>query len=158
MAVFWVVAPCSLVAVYRRLIRACCFHHLGDRPTRRRENLKSHEWIAYHRHNWCENFRIRYGPFLLSIKNFWIICHATIWVPRIQNVLGVTWYFIAITGSLYMFIASYFKHTSCLSIVKFGAIVTFKFVYLIFVLSVNKWAFICVFSKVFDVLNTSVTL
>jgi hypothetical protein len=30
MAVFWVVAPCSLVEVYRRFRRACCRHHQGD--------------------------------------------------------------------------------------------------------------------------------
>jgi hypothetical protein len=27
MAVFWVVAPCSLVEVYRRFRGACCLHH-----------------------------------------------------------------------------------------------------------------------------------
>jgi hypothetical protein len=32
MAVFWVVAPCSLVEVYRRSRGACCLHHYGDRP------------------------------------------------------------------------------------------------------------------------------
>jgi hypothetical protein len=31
MTVFWVVAPCSLVEVYRRLRGACCLHHQGDR-------------------------------------------------------------------------------------------------------------------------------
>jgi hypothetical protein len=29
MAVFWVVALCSLVEVYLRFISACCFHHQG---------------------------------------------------------------------------------------------------------------------------------
>jgi hypothetical protein len=29
MAVFWVVAPCSLVKVYRRFSCACCLHHQG---------------------------------------------------------------------------------------------------------------------------------
>jgi hypothetical protein len=29
-AVFWVVAPCSLVEVYRRFRGACCLHHQGD--------------------------------------------------------------------------------------------------------------------------------
>jgi hypothetical protein len=33
MAVFWVVAPCSLVEVYRRFRGACCLHHQGDRPS-----------------------------------------------------------------------------------------------------------------------------
>jgi hypothetical protein len=27
MAVFWVVAPCSLIEVYRRVTDACCLHH-----------------------------------------------------------------------------------------------------------------------------------
>jgi hypothetical protein len=31
MAVFWVVAPCSLV-VHRRFGDACCLHHQGDEP------------------------------------------------------------------------------------------------------------------------------
>jgi hypothetical protein len=30
MAVFWVVAPCSLVAVYRPFRGTCCIHHQGD--------------------------------------------------------------------------------------------------------------------------------
>jgi hypothetical protein len=30
MAVSWVVAPCSLVEVYRRFRDACCLHHQGD--------------------------------------------------------------------------------------------------------------------------------
>jgi hypothetical protein len=32
MAVFWVVAPCSLVEVYRRFRSACCLHYQDDRP------------------------------------------------------------------------------------------------------------------------------
>jgi hypothetical protein len=31
MAVFWVVAPCSLVEVYRRFRGACRLHHQGDK-------------------------------------------------------------------------------------------------------------------------------
>jgi hypothetical protein len=46
MAVFWVVAPCSLVEVHRRFRRACCLHHQGDRPdyqtTRRNNPEESH--------------------------------------------------------------------------------------------------------------------
>jgi hypothetical protein len=30
-AVFWVVAPCSLVEVYRRFRGTCCLHHQGHR-------------------------------------------------------------------------------------------------------------------------------
>jgi hypothetical protein len=47
MAGFCVVAPCSLVEVYRRFRGACCFHRQGDEYSenshlhiRRRENLK----------------------------------------------------------------------------------------------------------------------
>jgi hypothetical protein len=30
MAVFWVIAPCSLVEVYQRFRGPCCLHHQGD--------------------------------------------------------------------------------------------------------------------------------
>jgi hypothetical protein len=30
MAVFWVVAPCSLVEFYQRFRGPCCLHHQGD--------------------------------------------------------------------------------------------------------------------------------
>jgi hypothetical protein len=30
MAVYWVVAPCSLVEVYQRFRGPCCLHHQGD--------------------------------------------------------------------------------------------------------------------------------
>jgi hypothetical protein len=33
MAVFWVVASCSLVEVYQRFRGPCCLHHQGDRPS-----------------------------------------------------------------------------------------------------------------------------
>jgi hypothetical protein len=45
MAVFWVVAPCSLVEVYRRFRGPCCLHHQGEDShlrTHRRENLKTY--------------------------------------------------------------------------------------------------------------------
>jgi hypothetical protein len=32
MAVFWVVAPCSLVEVYQRFRGPCCLHYQGDSP------------------------------------------------------------------------------------------------------------------------------
>jgi hypothetical protein len=32
MAVFWVVAPCSLIEVYQHFRGSCCLHHQGDRP------------------------------------------------------------------------------------------------------------------------------
>jgi hypothetical protein len=34
MAVFWTVAPCSLVEVYRHFRDACCFHRQGDLDSR----------------------------------------------------------------------------------------------------------------------------
>jgi hypothetical protein len=49
MAVFWVVAPCSLVEVYRRFRGADCLHLMMENNpedshlrTHRRENLKSY--------------------------------------------------------------------------------------------------------------------
>jgi hypothetical protein len=30
MAIFWVVAPCSVIEVYRRFRGACCLHHQGN--------------------------------------------------------------------------------------------------------------------------------
>jgi hypothetical protein len=48
MAIFWVVAPCNLVEIYRRLRGDCCLHNQGNSPedshlhARRRENLKPH--------------------------------------------------------------------------------------------------------------------
>jgi hypothetical protein len=32
-AVFWVVAPCSLVEVYQHFRGPCCLHHQGDDST-----------------------------------------------------------------------------------------------------------------------------
>jgi hypothetical protein len=46
MAVFWVVAPCSLVEVYRRFRGICSLHHQGEDShlhTHRHENLKSYK-------------------------------------------------------------------------------------------------------------------
>jgi hypothetical protein len=34
MAVFWVVAPCSMIEVYRCFRGACCLHHQGETYTR----------------------------------------------------------------------------------------------------------------------------
>jgi hypothetical protein len=41
MAVFWVVAPCSLAEVYRRSRCACCLHHQGNHPD---DEGSSHLW------------------------------------------------------------------------------------------------------------------
>jgi hypothetical protein len=37
MAIFWVVAPCNLVEVYRRLRGICCRHHHGEDRRRLRK-------------------------------------------------------------------------------------------------------------------------
>jgi hypothetical protein len=49
MAVFWVVAPCSLVEVYQRYRGPCWLHHQGDSHlhTHRRENFKPYFAISY---------------------------------------------------------------------------------------------------------------
>jgi hypothetical protein len=66
---------------------------------------------------------------MLCIKNIESIFQGTTWVQRIPNVLRVTWFFIIIiiiiiTDSMCVFIAPYFKATSCLSNVTSRAIVT----------------------------------
>jgi hypothetical protein len=38
-AVFWVVAPCSLVEFYQRFRGPCCVHHQGDEAARTSETL-----------------------------------------------------------------------------------------------------------------------
>jgi hypothetical protein len=40
-AVFWVLAPCSLVEVHRRFKGACCLHHQGDRRDHRAATQKT---------------------------------------------------------------------------------------------------------------------
>jgi hypothetical protein len=55
MTVFWVVAPCSLVEVYRRFRGPCCLHHQGDdsslvnfyQTTRRYNSEDSHLITIY---------------------------------------------------------------------------------------------------------------
>jgi hypothetical protein len=42
MAVFWVVAPCSLVEVYQRFRGPCCLHHQGDSLSRWKVEGKSY--------------------------------------------------------------------------------------------------------------------
>jgi hypothetical protein len=71
MAVFWVVAPCSLVGVYQRFRGPCCLHHQGDRDlhTHRRENLKS--YLIY-----CcmTDGKIPYWLYISATGCFTIIC------------------------------------------------------------------------------------
>jgi hypothetical protein len=70
MVVFWGVAPCSLVEVYRRFRGACCLHHQGGATTQktaifilaavRTSNLT---WKTY-----VSSFRnIIFGMFLASL-------------------------------------------------------------------------------------------
>jgi hypothetical protein len=79
MAIFWVVAPCSLVEVYRRFRGPCCLHHQGDEShfyqntwrynsedghlhTRRRENLKSYLLNIMFVFNICGYYSILLKP------------------------------------------------------------------------------------------------
>jgi hypothetical protein len=54
MAVFWVVALCNLVEVYRRVRRACCFHQsytkLTTYKTAQRHNPEEKIDILYRHH------------------------------------------------------------------------------------------------------------
>jgi hypothetical protein len=47
MTVFWVVAPCSQVEVYRLFRGDCCIYHKGDRPedggSKHRDKLLLHD-------------------------------------------------------------------------------------------------------------------
>jgi hypothetical protein len=62
MAVFWVVAPCSLVEVTQRFRGPCCLHPQGDdrryNPedshllTHRRENIKSYLKLIEFARSW----------------------------------------------------------------------------------------------------------
>lgn len=62
-------------------------------------------------------------------KNILITFHdVAMWMYRIHNMMGVTWFFI-ITDGLYMFRVSYFAGMSCLSNVTSDAILKGKFVY-----------------------------
>jgi hypothetical protein len=61
MAVFWVVAPCRLVWVYRRFGGLYCLHHQGDESTQRYNPQDSH--VHTHRR---ENFK----PYTLWVNFF----------------------------------------------------------------------------------------
>jgi hypothetical protein len=50
---------------------------------------------------------------MLGIKDFQSIFQATIWEPHIQNVLGVTWYFIVITERLYIYFTVFCFECTC---------------------------------------------
>jgi hypothetical protein len=74
MAVFWVVAPCSLVEVYQRFRGPCCLHHQGDEialQPRRQPSSYSPPWepqILLNRHI---NQKI---TFLTKFYSEWHIC------------------------------------------------------------------------------------
>jgi hypothetical protein len=52
MAVFWVVAPCSLVEVYQRFRGPCCLHHQGDESSvKRRYNPEDNHLRTHRREN-----------------------------------------------------------------------------------------------------------
>jgi hypothetical protein len=53
MAVFWVVAPYSLVEVYRRFRGACCLHHNGDEAALMMEAASTSETLV----NFCQTTR-----------------------------------------------------------------------------------------------------
>jgi hypothetical protein len=77
MTVFWVVAPCSLVEVYRRFIGACSLHHQGDRPetsvnfyqTTRHNNPEDSHLHTHRREN-LESHKETNESHLLSVRNF----------------------------------------------------------------------------------------
>jgi hypothetical protein len=53
MAVFWVVAPCSLVEVLRRFRGTCCFHHQGNNGDRMDDGCLIPSFVLV-----CEKIRI----------------------------------------------------------------------------------------------------
>jgi hypothetical protein len=48
MAVFWVVAPCSLVELYQRFRGPCCLHHQGEGANILRTNHYSVNIVTVH--------------------------------------------------------------------------------------------------------------
>jgi hypothetical protein len=76
MAVFWVIAPCSLVEVYQRFRGPCCLHHQAT-------------------HRQLHNFHLRYGDdddqwryspdrALASLTGFMMVC-STMWVYQFHD-------------------------------------------------------------------------
>jgi hypothetical protein len=49
MDVFWVVAPCSPVEVYRLSRGACCLHHQGPLPSNKTQSFNSASVKALYR-------------------------------------------------------------------------------------------------------------
>jgi hypothetical protein len=60
MAVFWVVAPCSLVEVYQRFRGPCCLHHQGDRSSA----LQPRRQPSSHSPPWKPQILLRVNKFL----------------------------------------------------------------------------------------------
>jgi hypothetical protein len=80
-AVFWAVAPCSLVEVYQRFRGPCCLHHQTTRcynpedrhlRTHRRENLKSYHSVVS-----CSLEKISYSIELVGDRQ--PVCHWLFW-------------------------------------------------------------------------------
>jgi hypothetical protein len=67
-AVFWVVAPCSLVEVYQRFRGPCCLHHQGDALKKTAifiltaVRTSNHTWFVY-----CYNIHIGLYPRHINI-------------------------------------------------------------------------------------------
>jgi hypothetical protein len=61
MAVFWVVAPCSLVEVYQRFSGPCCLHHQGDEYAARVETVRDVGISQPRQKPWADQWGIRSG-------------------------------------------------------------------------------------------------
>jgi hypothetical protein len=71
MAVFWVVAPCSLVQIHQRFRGPCCLHHQGHEPliALMMEAARSSETLV----NICQTAR-RYNSEDSHLHYFFILC------------------------------------------------------------------------------------
>jgi hypothetical protein len=56
MAVFWVVAPCSLVEVYQRFREPCCLHHQDNEALMMEAARTSETSVNFYQTTW------RYNP------------------------------------------------------------------------------------------------
>jgi hypothetical protein len=76
MAVFWVVAPCSLVEVYQRFRGSCCLHHQGrpdDGGSKDLWNVGTPEESRSHRHTYPNYFWYRYILIFSSHLTQWYL-------------------------------------------------------------------------------------
>jgi hypothetical protein len=79
MAVFWVVAPCSLVVVYQRFRVPCCLHHQGDKfssvnfyQTTRSYNPEDTHLRTPRRENLESYYNVNIFMLRIIIKRLWI--------------------------------------------------------------------------------------